>query len=65
MFHVAMSSEKLSAKLMSPSSCEYDNPVNKSIDEILVNSFLMSVAVYKRFNNLKCVGISRNNSCGY
>ena len=47
---------------MSSSSCEYDKPVSKSIDEILANSFLMSVAVCKRFNNLKCVGISRNNS---
>ena len=35
MFHVAMSREKLSPKLMSPSSWEYDKPVNKSIDEIM------------------------------
>ena len=50
---------------MSPNSWEYDKPVNKSIDEILENSFLMPVAVYKRFNNLKSVGILKNNSCGY
>jgi len=50
---------------MSPNSWEYDKPINKSTDEILANFFLMPVAVHKRFNNLKRVGISRNNSCGY